>query len=394
MQVSGHIRKRVKKDGTSSYQITIELPVDPVTGKRNRIFKTIDGTKKQAEKEMRSMMDDLENHTYVQDNKYTVATWIEEWFSLYLRDLSPTTLAGYRLNINNYIHTQPISKIYLQNLSTSDVQRWINSLHKSSPITNKPMSGKSIKNIYNNLNASIEKAYNLELVKKNVCKAVTLPKVEKYNVEVYDELETQALINASIGTDMELIVSIAVSLGLRRGELAGLKWSHIDFDNRAINIQENLVEVRKDQNADRVITKSPKSRSGIRSIPISDILYKQLKKAYSDYLVRRLKYGKDFCQGNYVICQDDGAPYKPASLTKKFNKLLKNNNLRHIRLHDVRHTNATIMLMNGIPPKVAQARLGHSDYSTTMNIYGHVLKSAETEAATKIENIIFNSIPI
>lgn len=90
----------------------------------------------------------------------------------------------------------------------------------------------------------------------------------------------------------------------------------------------------------------------------------------------------------------NGKPYKPASLSKKFNKFLSKHNLRHIRLHDIRHTNATLMLMNGTPPKVAQARLGHSDYSTTMNIYGHVLKSAETETASKIENLIFNSISV
>lgn len=392
MQVSGHIRKRIKKNGTSSYQITIELPVDPITGSRNRIYKTINGTKKQAEKEMRSMMDDLENHNYVKDNKITVASWIAEWFSLYLQDLSPTTLTGYKYHIDKYVVNQPIGRILLQDLTTSDVQRWVNNLYKESPVTHKPMSGKSVKNVYHNLCAAMEKALMLDLVKKNVCKAVVLPKVEKYYVEVYDEIETQALINASRGTDMELIVALAVSLGLRRGELTGLKWSHIDFNKRVINIKDNVVEVRKEQNADRIVTKSPKSRSGIRSIPISDVLCKYLKSAHTDYLMKRMKLGKDFYDSNYVICQDNGKPFKPATMTRKFSKFLENNNLRHIRLHDVRHTNATLMLMNGIPPKVAQVRLGHSDYSTTMNIYGHVLKSTEIEVASKIENMLFNNV--
>ena len=108
--------------------------------------------------------------------------------------------------------------------------------------------------------------------------------------------------------------------------------------------------------------------------------------------MQRLKLGKDFYDNNYVICQENGKPFKPASLTRKFSKFLADNDLRHIRLHDVRHTNATLMLMKGIPPKIAQVRLGHSDYSTTMNIYGHVLKSAETEAATTIESILFENI--
>ena len=392
MQVSGHIRKRVKKDGSASYQITIELPTDPITGSRNRIFKTIKGTKKQAEKVMRTMMDDIENHTFVKDNNSTVASWVEEWFSLYLKDLSPTTLAGYKYQIENYILNQPIGKVRLQDLTTSDVQKWINDLSVKSPVSKKPMSSKTIKNIYHNLCAAIDKALVLDIVKKNVCKAVTLPKVEKLDIKVYDELEIQTLISASKGTDMELIITMAVSLGLRRGELAGLKWKHIDFENKVVNIKENLVEVRKEQNPDRIITKAPKSKSGVRSIAISDTLCRVLKSAHTDYLKRRIKLGCDFYDGGYVICQENGRPFKPASISKKFNKFLDNNNLRHIRLHDVRHTNATLMLMNGIPPKVAQARLGHSDYSTTMNIYGHVLKSAETESAEKIENILFNAI--
>ncbi len=392
MQVSGHLRKRETKGDKSSYQIIIELPVNPTTGKRNRIYKTVRGTKKEAEKVMRKMMDDLENHTYVKDNKITVAEYLKIWFDLYLTDLSPTTLKGYEYQIENYIINQDIGKIRLQDLTTSDVQRWINSLYDESPLSNKPLSAKTVKNIYHNLCAAIDKAVVLEYVKKNVCKAVSLPKVQKYTAEVYDEEEVQALLNAIKGTDMELPLMIDINLGLRRGELLGLKWKHIDFEKGLISIEDNMVEVKKEVSADRVLTKSPKSASGQRVIPISSTLIEYLKKAHSEYLLKKFKMGKDFFDGDYVVCQENGKPYKPNSFTDKFNNFLKKNNLKHIRLHDLRHTNATLMLTQGISPKVAQMRLGHSDYSTTMNIYSHVLKSVETEAAEKIENVIFSSI--
>ena len=392
MQVSGHIRKRETKGGSPSYQIIVELPIDSATGKRNRKYKTVRGTKKQAEKVMREMMDDLENHTYVKDNKISVAEYLKIWFDLYLTDLSPTTLKGYEYQIENYIINQDIGKIRLQDLTTSDVQRWINSLYDESPLSNKPLSAKTVKNIYHNLCAAIDKAVVLEYVKKNVCKAVSLPKVQKYTAEVYDEEEVQALLNAIKGTDMELPLMIDINLGLRRGELLGLKWKHIDFDKGLISIEDNMVEVKKEVSADRVLTKSPKSASGQRVIPISSTLIEYLKKAHSEYLLKKFKMGKDFFDGDYVVCQENGKPYKPNSFTDKFNNFLKKNNLKHIRLHDLRHTNATLMLTQGISPKVAQMRLGHSDYSTTMNIYSHVLKSVETEAAEKIENVIFSSI--
>lgn len=391
MQVSGHIRKRVNKNNSISYQIIIELPISS-NGKRNRKYKTINGTKKQAEKVMRKMMDDLENHTYIEDNNVTVAEFVENWYKLYLTDLSPTTLKGYEYQIENYIINQDIGKIRLQDLTTSDVQRWINSLYEESPLSNKPLSAKTVKNIYHNLCAAIDKAVVLELVKKNVCKAVSLPKVQKYTAEVYDEKEVQALLNAIKGTDMELPLMIDINLGLRRGELLGLKWKHIDFEKGLVSIEDNMVEVKKEVSADRLLTKSPKSASGQRVIPISSALNEYLKKAHTDYLLRKLKMGKDFFDGDYVVCQENGKPYKPNSFTDKFNNFLKKNKLKHIRLHDLRHTNATLMLTQGISPKVAQMRLGHSDYSTTMNIYSHVLKSVETEAAEKIENAIFSSI--
>ena len=392
MQVSGHIRKRERMDGRLCYQIIIELPVDPVTGKRNRKYKTVVGTKKQAETVMRKMMDELENHTYIEDNNITVAAWVKQWFKDYLKDLSPTTLNGYLYQIENYILNHNIGRIRLQDLTTSDVQRWINSIYEESPLSHKPMSAKTVKNIYHNLCAAIDRAVVLEMVKKNVCKNVILPKVKKYTAEVYDENEVQELLKVIKGTDMELPLMIAVNLGLRRGELLGLKWKHIDFENGLVSIEDNLVEVEKEVSADRIVTKAPKSLSGQRVISISSALNAYLKEAHTKYLKQKLKMGVDYYDGGYVVCKENGKPYKPNSFSTKFRELLKKNNLKHIRLHDLRHTNATLMLTQGISAKVAQVRLGHSDYGTTMNTYSHVLKPMEKDAAEKIENVIFGNV--
>ncbi len=334
MQVSGHIRKRETRGDKPSYQIIIELPFNREKGKRDRIYKTVRGTKKEAEKVMRKMMDDLENHTYIEDNNITVKEFMKMWVDVYLINLSPTTLNGYKYQIDNYIINQSIGKIQLQNLTTTEVQQWINSLQKVSPLSNEPLSAKTIKNIYHNLSAAIDKAVELEFVKKNVCKAVVLPKVQKYTAEVYDEKEIQQLLKAIQGTDMELPLIIDINLGLRRGELLGLKWKHIDFEKGLVSIEDNMVEVDKSVSADRILTKAPKSVSGQRVIPISSALKEYLKKAHTDYILRKFKMGKDFFDGDYVVCQENGKPYKPNSFTSKFNDFLKKNNLKHIRLHD------------------------------------------------------------
>ena len=211
--LSGHIRDRII-NGKLSRQIVIELTPDPVTGKRRRIHKTVNGTKKEAEKIKRKMIEELENHTYIADNNISIAEWANQWKALYLIDLSPTTLQGYEYQIEHYIVNMPIGSIKLQELTTSDVQVWINTLSAESPLSGKPLSAKTVKNVYHNLSAAIDKAVQLEMVKRNVCKAVTLPRVKKYRADVYDEDEIQQLISAAKDTDMELPVLLAVSLGL------------------------------------------------------------------------------------------------------------------------------------------------------------------------------------
>lgn len=389
MQVSGHIRKRNTTSKEPCYQIIIELPADKVTGKRNRIYKTVHCTKKIAEQHLRQMIDECENQSYVKSNDITVNEWVDNWYDLYIKDfLSPTTIQGYKYNIEHYIKTSKLSMLNIQDVTSADVQNWVNELSKKSPVTGKPINPKTVKNIYHNLSAAFDKAVDNEIIKKNVCKSVTLPKLIKYKANVYDEKDIKKLLGVIYGTSMMLPIILDLTLGLRRGELLGLKWHHIDFEKKLVTIEDNLVEVNKNIDEQRTLTKKPKSASGERAIPITDNIIKLLKNGRAEYLSNKLALGKDFYDEDYVVCQPNGKPYKPASFTKKFHKLLVENKLKIIRLHDLRHTNATLMLSHGISPKVAQMRLGHSDFSTTMNIYSHVLETVEVSAAETIENTL------
>lgn len=386
MNYSGHVRKRETKNGVLTYQVIIEYPADPFTGKRMRKYYTVHGTKKDAEKFKRDMIIDLENQTFVEPTRMTTKEWLKKWYDTYLKDyLSASTLRGYRYQIDTYIIPR-FGNVPIQNLSAMEIQKWINDLSKESPVTHKPMSAKTVRNIYLNLSAALEKAVKLDIIKKNPCKNVVLPQRNKHQVTVYDEMEIKKLIESSSGTDMELPIMIALNLGLRRGEMIALRWENIDLDNGIVHICENRIDGLNGE----VITKLPKSQAGIRDIPISESMIQMLKGHKIEYLKKQLKYGVGYNKDDYVICQNNGQPYKPFSFSKKFRTFLAKNNLRHIRLHDLRHTNASVMLSQGISPKVAQQRLGHSDFSTTMNIYSHVMKSMEVEAAQKLDDVLFS----
>ena len=384
MQVAGHIRKRGE-----NYQIIIEFPPDAKTGKRNRKYKTLKNmNKKQAEKALRELIREYETNTHIEETTLTVGEWIDEWYKTFKEPtISQSTRRGYDTNIR-LIKASDIAEKTLQGINTIDIQAWINEIQQRSPLTGKKISAKTVKNIYNVLNPAMKRAEDLELIRKNPCRGVSLPKCAKYEAEVYDDTEIQKLLEACKGTELELPITLAVTLGLRRGELLALRWENVDLDNMSIKICENMIEVDKETSPDRFIIKEPKSASGIRTIKITNILANLLKKQKVKCLENKLAIGDKYCNVDYVVCKEDGKNYLPNTFDKMFKRLLKNNGLKDIRLHDLRHTNATLMLKNGISAKEAQLRLGHADVSVTLGTYSHVLSSMEETTANKIEQSI------
>ena len=178
MPYTGHVRKRTTKSGITTYQVIVEEESSFANGKRKRYYKTIQGGKKQAEKVMRDMIHELETRTFVKDNRITVRDFMHQWLKIYVKNqLSPTTVQHYIDQTEKYIIPQ-FGDTCLQQLKNIDIQKWIFSLQKASPRTGKPLSPKTIKNIMLNLSAAMKKAVMLELIPKNPCDDLTLPKLE------------------------------------------------------------------------------------------------------------------------------------------------------------------------------------------------------------------------
>lgn len=375
----GSIRKRTDSKGNVTYQITLELDRDPITGVRHRRYHTVHGSKREAQEMLKKLLLNPDENLNAVQSSIRLRDWMRTWLDEYLPHIAQTTRDGYEEKIRNHI-SPVLGGTPINQLDTTQIQRFINSR------IDRGMAPKSIRALYNNLNASLNKAVQLKILAHNPCTGVVLPKLKRYQSEVYDAEQIQHLLEIAKQDSISAyaICILGALLGLRRGEMTALRWEQVDFVNKKVTICENRVQSSKG-----VIEKAPKSESGIRTITIG-------KKALD-----ALRYIKDFyddaCRNNpwfhgagYVLFKEDGQPYRPDCITQLWGRFIQRTDLPYIRLHDLRHTNATLLIANDVSARVVQHRLGHADVSTTLQRYVHVQAAMDEAAADKIDSAIFD----
>lgn len=376
--MTGHIRKKINKNGKVSYQLVVECDRDPLTGKRERKYKTVTCTKKQAEAELRNMINTLASGNIATPSTIKLTAWMGTWLNRYLPNIEQTTRDDYASKIDLYI--KPVlGHLPLSIIKNNDIQIWVNNLIKSGK------SPKTIRNIYNILRPALEKAVVLGMLPRNPCVGTELPKLQKYQAQVYNVAMIQQALATADDLSTYMMILLGASVGLRRGEMAALQWSDVDLINNTISITQNRVHTKNG-----VIQKSPKTQAGNRTITIGQNIASALRDAKDIYddAVLNIPGFKDL---GYVLFKENGEPFHPDSLTQKWERFIAKYHLPHIRLHDLRHSNATAMIAAGINAKVVQHRLGHANVSVTLNTYTHVLPEMDQEAADKLNQALFSS---
>lgn len=372
---SGNIVERIRGNGEKKYEITVEGERDLLTGKRNRMYKTV-GSMKEAKSVMRQMIVDMERGIAVRKSPKRVSEWLDEWLEMYLPNIAETTKIGYKTKIKNYIKPA-LGDIYLQSLRAEHVQKMVNDMIA------RGLAPKNIRDTYNNINAAMKKAVRLRMIPFNPCEGVELPKLKRYRAKVYDIKMIHHLLDVAKDTDMYLPILLCVTVGLRRGELLALRWDNIDFKNSILQVRSNMVRGEKD-----FVIKSPKTEAGVRDIRLGDEVMSVLREERKRYLEDALAQGIGFQNLNFVIRQSDGSPIRPDSMSRKWRRFLEDKKLPSIRFHDLRHSNATALIQAGVNARVVQQRLGHSDVNITLNTYTHVLPEMDMEAAEKLDCIM------
>ena len=322
-------------------------------------------------------------------NEYTVATWFNYWiWNIKKRDIKPTTFARYESVYRTHIEGSEIANIPLYKLKLNNIQAYYNKLlDNGTPIA-------TIKQINSKLKTCLDSAEKNNYIEKNYCKLVEIPTDTKdKKIEVFSMDQQKQFAETVKGHKLELLFLTALCTGLRIGEISGLKWSDIDFDNHTLTVNRTVERVALfDKDGKRhyeTIEQTPKTSNGFRTVPIVSYIFNSLleHKVQQDAIKREIP---NFNEYDLVFCDKKGYYLNPNSIGGAFHRIQNKMNIpkdEHIKFHGLRKTFATRLFEKGVPPKTVQTLLGHSDIEITLNIYTQVMDNKKVEAINELESI-------
>lgn len=371
------------------YKVMYELP--PLMGERRRKSKTFPvGTPKSVVDAFKRQVEiDLATGEFVSAKEITLEKFTETvFFQTYTKFLSPTTASNYRRLYESgkpYCIKNVFGKYKLKDVTRRMVQNWVNTLSDNT-------SPKTVRSYLNFLHSIYNSAISEDIIKPhcNPTEHIKLPPKNTPPIEAYTIEQINKLLELSRDDNIShLIIALGSLSGLRRGELAGLRWDnvHIDTENPELNIVETRIVVDGEETI-----KAPKTKAGNRVIPIPNSLAEILRQERLNYKTNKLKFGKDFVDKGYVISKPNGEPYKPDGISIHYERFMyrmeSDYGIPYKSLHKLRHTFASLLIDNGANPKVIQKALGHEDITMTLGTYAHAYSNRQQQEIAKLDKII------
>lgn len=357
------------------YRVCFDYGIDR-EGRRIRKYRTFD-TKRDATRAFNEHKVKMDKGTQIMPSEYTFSQWLDYWYKdIILPQIEETTAYGYRGMIENYLKPQ-LGEIRLQKLTARDIQQYYTWL-----MDEKELSPNTVIKHHNLLTNTLNAAERQEYITKNPMRAVSPPKKRQREAKFYTPEQLGILLDKAVGTRLELPVFICAYLGLRRGELCGLRWSDVDLEHQTITIENTRTQAGKKE-----IEKGTKTASSTRTLYLPDTLCDILKAAKEHQQACRAEYKNAYDDNDYVVVMEDGRPFRPNYLSELFGKFLADNDLPKIVLHELRHTFASLSNQAGIPAYNIGKALGHSTPATTQKIYTHLLDQTHTQAVEGVAAI-------
>jgi len=336
-------------------------------GKRKYIYAK---TRGEIVKKLKALQRNIEAGTHVERRPETVQAFFTYWLEIHASQVKATTIATYASHLKPVYAA--IGHVKLQALTPDKIQRMYSDLEKK-------VSSNTVRGVHMALNAAFKDAVRWKFISINPCASVDAPKFKKFYGTVLNGVQARTLIDWSKDTELECFIVLALTLALRRGEITGLKWSDIDLDIKTLTVQRTVSKI-----VGGYLEGEAKTEHSNRVLLIPEVTLAMLKRHRAKQNAQRLA-APAWTDLNLVYPCESGGYTKTSTLTNRFSAVLIEAGLPHVRIHDLRHSCATLLLSLGVPAIVVSQILGHSSTKITQDVYGHVLPAMQDEAMQKID---------
>lgn len=370
--------------GCGSRRFSWAYRVDTAPRGAERRQKTRSGFKSEgdARAELRALLGEQRSGVWTRDSETTLGEFISNWIET--ANLKPTTRAGYEAHIRNYI-IPALGDYRLRDLDKQTIKRFYLSLAEpgTSRTTGARLADRTIHRVHNTLHSALESAVEDNLLPKNPANRAHSepPPNDVSGVWTADEL---AKFLRSVEDDRWYPMwRLFAMTGMRRAEVAGLKWSEVDLAAKTLTVKLTRTRVKG-----RIVEDRPKTKRSRRTIDLDDVTIDALLSWQASQIAERVELGEAYQDDGWVFCWEDGTPLEPTGISTRFSRRIANTGVPRIRLHDLRHTHATLLLRAGVAPHVVSQRLGHEKVSFTLEVYGHVMPGQQWEAAARFAALV------
>lgn len=384
--VAGHLREQ-----NGYFQMVLNFK-DEAGKRKTKSISTglpIKGNKRRAEAMLMEMRKNFENGIVTKDiaqkGDILFADFLLDWLEMMRNSLEVTTYASYAKAIKNRIAPYYSERqIKLKDLTPKDIQDYY-----QYGLNVEKVSANTVIHRHANIRKALQYALRTGLIDYNPADRVERPRKEKYHAAIYNDQELDTLFKIVKGKKIELAIILGAFYGLRRSEVVGLKWDAIDFERKTLTIKHTVTEVTLDGKVLVVDKERTKTKASHRTLPLVAPFEELLYRMKADQERNRKLCGGVYCTKylDFIYVDELGERIKPNYITQHFSIVIKNNGLKKIRFHDLRHSCASLLYANGVSLKEIQEWLGHSDISTTSNIYTHLDYSTKISSANAILNV-------
>ena len=368
----------IVKRSSGSWAVVIEQPRDPVTGKRRQTWRTIRGSKKDAQREERRLRQLIDGGIDIAPGRVTLGDFLRRWLEDTARpSVRPSTYERYRQIVQ--LHLIPaLGNRPLERVSPTDLQALYAVKEREG------QAAASIIKIHRVVHRALEDALRFGLVSRNTADAVRPPRPPHREMTTFSPAEARQFLDTARGDPLEALFVLAVTTGARQGELLALKWADVDLDAGRLQVRRTLYRV----NRNRLVESEPKSARSRRSIALTPGAVQALSRHRQRQIAYRLET-IHWEENDLVFADELGRHLDRFNFVKRsFQPLLERAGLPRVRFHDLRHTAATLLLGQGVHPKIVSEMLGHSSVTLTLDLYSHVTPTMQEQAAERMEAVL------